>query len=89
MKGFHVERYFGWDTHGVPIEFQIDKALGMSGPVAVKQMGIEKYNAECRSIVLKHASEWKDIVSRMGRWIDFDNGYKVRTTLVPRCMQNT
>lgn len=77
MKGHFVERRFGWDTHGVPIEYEIDKKLGMSGLEAVEKIGIEKYNEECRAIVMTYASEWRETVERLGRWIDFDNDYKV------------
>jgi isoleucyl-tRNA synthetase len=77
MKGYHVERRFGWDTHGLPIEHEIDKKHGKSGRDLVKEVGIEKYNEECRSIVLRYASEWRQIIGRLGRWIDFDNDYKV------------
>lgn len=76
MKGYHVVRRFGWDTHGVPVEYEIDKKLGMSGRDAVTQIGIEKYNAECRSIVMRYATEWRQIIERLGRWIDFDDDYK-------------
>ncbi|KAI9368437.1 tRNA synthetases class I-domain-containing protein [Aspergillus egyptiacus] len=76
MKGHYVERRFGWDTHGVPIEYEIDKKLGMSGLEAVEKLGIEKYNEECRAIVMRFASEWRDTIERLGRWIDFDNDYK-------------
>ncbi|KAL2888957.1 isoleucyl-tRNA synthetase [Ceratocystis lukuohia] len=76
MKGYHVERRFGWDTHGLPIEYEIDKKLGISGRDAVMQMGIEKYNAECRAIVMTYAQEWRQTIDRLGRWIDFDNDYK-------------
>jgi isoleucyl-tRNA synthetase len=78
MKGYHVIRRFGWDTHGVPIEYEIDKRLGMSARDAVLQMGIEQYNAQCREIVMRYANEWRHTVERLGRWIDFDNDYKVR-----------
>lgn len=61
----------------MPIEYEIDKKLGISGRDAVMQMGIEKYNAECKAIVMKHATEWRDTIERLGRWIDFDNDYKV------------
>jgi isoleucyl-tRNA synthetase len=77
MKQYHVVRRFGWDTHGVPIEYEIDKKLGMSGRDAVQEIGIEKYNAECRAIVMKYSDEWRRIIERLGRWIDFDNDYKV------------
>ncbi len=80
MKGRHVERRFGWDTHGVPVAFELDKKLGMSGPEAVRKLGLAMYNAECRDIVMRYASEWKDTVARMGRWVDLDNAYKARLT---------
>ena len=76
MKGHHVERRFGWDTHGLPIEYEIDKAHGISAADYVKANGIAMYNEECRAIVMRYASEWRDIIDRLGRWIDFDNDYK-------------
>lgn len=79
MKGYYVERRFGWDTHGLPIEYEIDKKLGLSGRDAVMQLGLEKYNAECRAIVMRFASEWRQTIERLGRWIDFDNDYKAST----------
>ena len=77
MKGHYVERRFGWDTHGVPVEYEIDKKLGMSGLEAVEKLGIAKYNEECRAIVMRFAEEWRQTIERLGRWIDFDNDYKV------------
>ncbi|KKA20158.1 Isoleucine--tRNA ligase [Rasamsonia emersonii CBS 393.64] len=85
MKGRHVIRRFGWDTHGLPIEYEIDKKHGISGRDAVMQMGIEKYNEECRAIVMKYASEWRQTIERLGRWIDFDNDYK---TMDPSFMES-
>ncbi|KAK8086873.1 isoleucyl-tRNA synthetase [Apiospora phragmitis] len=76
MKGFHVERRFGWDTHGLPIEHEIDKKFGITGKQAVMEMGLEKYNAECRAIVMRYREEWRHTIERLGRWIDFDNDYK-------------
>ncbi|QSS60119.1 isoleucyl-tRNA synthetase,cytoplasmic [Histoplasma capsulatum] len=76
MKGRYVERRFGWDTHGVPIEYEIDKTLGMSGSEAVEKLGLGKYNAECRAVVMRFAAEWRQTIDRLGRWIDFDNDYK-------------
>lgn len=78
MKGHYVERRFGWDTHGLPIEHEIDKKFKISGKQAVMQMGLDKYNAECRAIVMRYSSEWRETIDRLGRWIDFDNDYKVR-----------
>ncbi|KAF6831686.1 isoleucyl-trna synthetase [Colletotrichum plurivorum] len=85
MKGFHVERRFGWDTHGLPIEHEIDKKLGISGKAAVMKLGLEKYNAECRSIVMRYREEWRHTIERLGRWIDFDNDYK---TMDPTFMES-
>ncbi|KAF8635210.1 hypothetical protein AX17_003986 [Amanita inopinata Kibby_2008] len=76
VSGYRVTRRFGWDTHGLPVEHEIDKKLGITGKEDVLAMGIDKYNAECRSIVMRYASEWRKTVERMGRWIDFDNDYK-------------
>jgi isoleucyl-tRNA synthetase len=79
MKGYHVERRFGWDTHGIPIEHEIDKKLGISGKDAVMKLGLAKYNEECRAIVMRYSTEWRVTIERLGRWIDFDNDYKVRS----------
>ncbi|KAG5648567.1 hypothetical protein DXG03_003178 [Asterophora parasitica] len=76
VSGYHVSRRFGWDTHGLPVEHEIDKQLGITGKEDVLKMGIDKYNAECRKIVMRYSSEWRRTVTRMGRWIDFDNDYK-------------
>ncbi|CAG9790865.1 unnamed protein product [Diatraea saccharalis] len=84
QQGYHVERRFGWDCHGLPVEFEIDKTLGIKGPEDVEKMGINNYNAECRKIVMKYAHEWETIITRMGRWIDFKNDYK---TLYPWFME--
>ena len=85
MKGYHVERRFGWDTHGLPIEHEIDKKHNISGRDFVEKHGIEEYNKECRSIVLKYAGEWRQTIGRLGRWIDFDNDYK---TMDPTYMES-
>ncbi|ORC90317.1 isoleucyl-tRNA synthetase [Trypanosoma theileri] len=76
QTGHHVERRFGWDCHGLPIEFEIDKHLGIKSSHDVNKFGIDNYNRECESIVMRYSSEWRKTVSRMGRWIDFDNDYK-------------
>ena len=76
MKGRHVSRRFGWDCHGLPIEHEIDKKLGMPAHEAVTRLGVAGYNDECRAIVARYTSEWRSIISRLGRWVDFDNQYK-------------
>lgn len=83
--GHHVVRRFGWDTHGLPVEHEIDKKLGVTGKDDVMRMGIDKYNSECRAIVMRYSSEWQSTIERMGRWIDFDNDYK---TLDPSFMES-
>ncbi len=80
MKGRFVERRFGWDCHGLPIEHEIDKKLGMSAVDAVEKLGIKGYNDECRSIVQRYTSEWQKTISRIGRWVDFENDYKTMDT---------
>jgi isoleucyl-tRNA synthetase len=76
MKGRKVERKFGWDTHGLPVEMQTEKELGVSGQIAIKEYGIGKFNDACKKSVMKYAAEWKDYVHKQGRWVDFENGYK-------------
>ena len=80
QTGHHVSRRFGWDTHGLPVEYEIDKKLGITGPEDVMKMGIGAYNEECRSIVMTYAGLWREVVERMGRWIDFENDYKTLDT---------
>ncbi|XP_029287663.1 LOW QUALITY PROTEIN: isoleucine--tRNA ligase, cytoplasmic [Cottoperca gobio] len=84
QSGFHVDRRFGWDCHGLPVEYEIDKTLGIKGPEDVAKMGIAEYNKQCRGIVMRYSNEWETSVRRMGRWIDFDNDYK---TLYPWFME--
>lgn len=76
MKGRYVERRFGWDCHGLPVEYEIDKKLGMSAQDAVEKLGVKAYNDECRGIVQRFTKEWQKTVSRIGRWVDFENDYK-------------
>uniref|UniRef100_H2Z861 Isoleucine--tRNA ligase, cytoplasmic n=1 Tax=Ciona savignyi TaxID=51511 RepID=H2Z861_CIOSA len=85
QSGFHVERRFGWDCHGLPVEYEIDKTLGIKGPEDVMKLGIAEYNRQCRSIVMRYSSEWEMIVKRLGRWIDFKKDYK---TLYPWFMES-
>nr|XP_057911034.1 isoleucine--tRNA ligase, cytoplasmic [Doryrhamphus excisus] len=84
QSGFHVDRRFGWDCHGLPVEYEIDKTLGITGPEDVAKMGIAEYNKQCRSIVMRYSTEWETSVNRMGRWIDFKHDYK---TLYPWFME--
>ena len=79
QTGHHVERRFGWDCHGLPVEYEIDQALGIKDRNEVLERGIANYNNECRSIVLRYTKEWEATVTRLGRWIDFENDYKTST----------
>lgn len=76
MKGHFVQRRFGWDCHGLPVEQEIEKAFSLSGAASIAEFGIPKFNEECRKIVLRYTQEWKTIVERMGRWVDFDQTYR-------------
>ena len=76
MKGKRVPRGFGWDCHGLPIESLVQNELGLAGVAEIQKLGVDKFNETCRSKVLKYTSEWKTTVRRMGRWVDFDKGYK-------------
>ncbi|GAM21711.1 hypothetical protein SAMD00019534_048860 [Acytostelium subglobosum LB1] len=85
QTGHHVERRFGWDCHGLPIEYEIDKLCGVKTKDDVMKMGIPKYNQECRNIVMKYSTEWEVVVKRLGRWIDMKNNYK---TMNPTYMES-
>ncbi|MCB1112328.1 MAG: isoleucine--tRNA ligase [Chlamydiia bacterium] len=76
MKGYCVERRFGWDCHGLPVENEIEKAHNLQGAASIEEFGIGKFNEECRKIVLRYSEEWKEVVNRMGRWVDFDRTYR-------------
>ena len=84
MRGKYVERRFGWDTHGLPIEALAQDALGVAGAPEIKALGVDVFNEKCRSMVLKYVSEWRKTVTRMGRWVDFDHDYK---TMQPEFME--
>ncbi|MDR3624626.1 MAG: isoleucine--tRNA ligase [Chlamydiales bacterium] len=76
MKGYFVPRRFGWDCHGLPVEYEIEKLFDLSGAPSIETFGIARFNEECRSIVLRYTEEWKKTVNRMGRWVDFEHTYK-------------
>ncbi len=82
MKGKKVERRFGWDTHGLPVEMETEKELTakegkqISGQIAIQEYGIEKFNNACRSSVMRYADDWENYVTRQGRFVDFKNSYK-------------
>jgi len=85
MTGRRVNRRAGWDCHGLPVEYEIDQMLGITHRDQVLEMGIDKYNETCRSIVTRYTKEWESTVTRLGRWIDFENDYK---TMDPTFMES-
>ncbi len=76
MQGFHVSRRWGWDCHGLPIENIVEKDLGISGHKEIEAYGVGKFTEYARSKVLTYVHEWKKTVDRIGRWVNFDGGYK-------------
>jgi isoleucyl-tRNA synthetase len=76
MRGHRVERRFGWDTHGLPVEMEVEKQLGLSGPHQIADFGIDRYNAACRAQVEANTENWERVTRRLGRWVDFRNDYK-------------
>ena len=76
MRGKRVERRFGWDCHGLPAEMESEKELKISGRQQITAFGIDKFNAHCRSSVMRYTGEWRSYVTRQARWVDFDRDYK-------------
>ncbi|UQU63588.1 isoleucine--tRNA ligase [Couchioplanes caeruleus] len=85
MRGKHVERRFGWDTHGLPAEVEAEKQLGISTKAQILELGVDKFNEACRTSVLTYTKDWERYVTRQARWVDFDNDYK---TLDPSYMES-
>ncbi|MGV8852369.1 MAG: isoleucine--tRNA ligase [Rhodoglobus sp.] len=76
MRGKQVHRRFGWDTHGLPAELEAMRQLGITEKAQIEEMGIDKFNDAARESVLKYTGEWQEYVTRMARWVDFENDYK-------------
>ncbi len=76
MRGYRVERRFGWDTHGLPAEVEAERQLKISGRPEIEKFGVAKFNDYCRTSVLKYTEDWRTYVTRQARWVDFDNDYK-------------
>lgn len=75
MKGFLVNRKAGWDTHGLPVELGVEKALGITKEDIGKKISVAEYNAACRKDVMKFTKEWEDLTQKMGYWVDMENPY--------------
>lgn len=76
MRGFYVERRFGWDCHGVPVEYEIEKRDNLKGRGAILEIGVAEFNRRCRESVMRYAEDWEKIITRLGRWVDWKNQYR-------------
>lgn len=75
MRGYRVDRKAGWDTHGLPVEIEVEKELGLKSREDIEAYGVEAYNAACRASVLRYKTQWDDLTRRVGYWVDLDNPY--------------
>lgn len=85
LRGRRVERRFGWDCHGLPVEMETEKALGISGRRQIVEYGVDRFNSYCEATVMKYTKEWEAFVNRQARWVDFKNDYK---TMDPEFMES-
>src|SRR5258705_8017063 len=76
MRGYHVPRRWGWDCHGLPVEHEVEKALGFSSRAEVVAHGIDRFNDACRALVMRYQREWESTVERLGRWVDLAGAYR-------------
>ncbi len=76
MRGYRVERVWGWDCHGLPIENIVEKELGTKSKKEIEDMGVDKFNELCRTKVLGYVSDWEKTITRLGRWVDMENAYR-------------
>ncbi len=75
MRGYHVPRRWGWDCHGLPVELEVEKELGLPSPVGGDTEAVAAFNSACRGLVLRYAREWESVMTRLGRWVDFAGAY--------------
>ncbi len=75
MKGYYAPRIAGWDTHGLPVELEVERELGFSGKAQIEEYGIDKFNARCRENVFRYLKEWEAMTERIGFWIDMEHPY--------------
>jgi len=80
MRGYRVDRRFGWDCHGLPAELEAEKQLGITDKSQIEGMGLQAFNDYCRKSVLKYTGDWREYVTRQARWVDFDDDYKTLDT---------
>jgi isoleucyl-tRNA synthetase len=75
LKGYHVKRKAGWDTHGLPVELGVEKAMGITKEDIGTKISVDEYNNACRTDVMKYTDHWRDLTEKMGYWVDMDNPY--------------
>ncbi len=75
MRGYHVPRRAGWDTHGLPVELEVERELGFSGKKDIEAYGVKEFNEKCRESVFKYVNEWQQFTDRIGYWVDQDKAY--------------
>ena len=75
MKGYHVDRKAGWDTHGLPVELEIEKKLGISGKQQIEEYGVEKFVKECKESVFTYVHMWEEMTNKVGYWVDMEHPY--------------
>jgi isoleucyl-tRNA synthetase len=75
MRGYHVPRRWGWDCHGLPVELEVEKELGLASPATADAGAVAKFNDACRGLVLRYVGEWQGVMTRLGRWVDFAGAY--------------
>jgi isoleucyl-tRNA synthetase len=80
MKGYYVPRRNGWDCHGLPVEYEIEKELEISGRKDIEEYGVENFNEKCRESVFRYTGEWEKVLKRIGRWVDFEDYYATLET---------
>jgi isoleucyl-tRNA synthetase len=75
MQGYYTPRIAGWDTHGLPVELEVEKTLGFSSKTDIESYGIDKFNAKCRESVFRYLKEWDALTERIGFWVDLEHPY--------------
>ncbi|QQR55094.1 class I tRNA ligase family protein [Candidatus Peregrinibacteria bacterium] len=75
MRGYYVPRTNGWDCHGLPVEYEIEKELGLSGRKDILEMGVEQFNTKCRESVFRYTAQWEELLNRIARWVNIDDSY--------------
>ena len=85
MRGYRVERRFGWDCHGLPVENEVEQQLNLSSRSDILSLGVDRFNETCRDVVLRYSEEWECFINRVGRWVDWSNQYR---TMDPDFMES-